>query len=162
MRVTFERAVQREDRPNPYRPNYAMYSKAPEGYHDEPFEYVWSFQRTLAAGSVTLGDLDSLNNPLQFDPDADFYLRGIAVVVDQVPVSASTTFVNINFGMRLRDAFDRPLDDGFIPLPAYAVNPTSNGPFPSPAGSPVGTPNYPELYCPASSVMYADFQAENT
>lgn len=139
-----------------YKPNYAMYSRAPQGWHDEPFEYVFSFVKTVTA-PVLAASLSFFNNPLQFDPDADFYMRGIAILQDPPPGKD----VQILFDMRLRDAFGRFLDNGFIPMDAYATSPTSLDSTGFPAGGPVATPWYPELYCPANSAMWADFQAEN-
>ena len=139
-----------------YTPNYAMYSKAADGWHDEPFEYVYTFQKDFGAPIATPSLADFLNQPLQLDPDADFYARAIAILIDQAPPGEG----RIDFNMRLRDAFGRPLDDGFIPMSAYAIAPFSVGPFGPPAGSPSGTPWFPEMYCPKSSIMWADFQAQ--
>lgn len=144
----------------PYRPNYSMYSKAPQGWHDEPFEYVWSFARFF--GSITYTTptfFDFFNNPLQLDPDADFFLRGIAILIDGTPVGEG--LIRIFFNMRLRDSFGRPLDSQFIPMQGYATNPTTEAPDAQVAGAPVATPWYPELYCPANSAMWADFQCQN-
>ena len=146
----------------PYTPNYAQYSRAPQGWHDEPFEYVFSFSSTLIAGPVSAAKASFFNNPLQFDPDADFYMRGIAVLIDSAPpyVRASPHNVDVLFNMRLRDSFGRPLDNQFIPMMAYATSPGDTGEFPTVGGAPVATPWYPELYCPANSAMWADFQAQ--
>ena len=148
-----------------YKQNYAMYSRAPQGWHDEPFEYVWSFQAGLVAGPITASQLSVFNNPLQFDPDADFYLRGIAALVDLAPPFEAEAPPNVNvlFDMRLRDCFGRALDSGFIPMAAYATSPSDLNPaaaFFQVPGSPVATPWYPELYCPANGAMWADFNAE--
>lgn len=151
----------------PYKPNYAMYSKPPQGWHDEPFEYVFSFQNSGAANvPFSAAQLNLLNNPLQLDPDADFLMRGIAILVDVTPVTIEPTTEQILFDMRLRDSFGRYLDNGFIPMGAYATSPTTGvnntgvGQFYSFPGNPVATPVYPELYCPANSAMWVDFQAE--
>jgi FG-GAP repeat len=144
----------------PYKPNYRDYSRPPQGWHDEPFQYVWSFQSTFTslAANPALGNL--LNQPLQLDPDADFYLRGMAVVIDPAPPSVVAPG-NLTFNMRLRDSFGRPLDNDFVPMQAYATNPAGFASAdPQEAGNPAATPWYPELYCPASSAMWADFQAE--
>jgi hypothetical protein len=133
-----------------------MYSRAQAGWHDEPFEYVFSFEFDFGAPISVSTQADLLSQPLQFEPDADFYCRSIAQLVDQAPSSVD----RIDFDMRLRDSFGRPLDQGFIPMAAYAITPIGAGPFPAPAGAPVGTPIYPELFCPKSSVMQADFQAQ--
>ena len=141
-----------------YKPNYTMYSRAPQGWHDEPFEYVFSFSQFIASIDVTQSTvLDFLNNPMQFDPDADFFVRGIAVLVDQFPGKG---FVMPLFNMRLRDSFGRPLDNAFIPMMAYATSPGTAGEFPVVAGAPGATAWYPELYCPANSAMWADFQCQ--
>lgn len=142
-----------------YRPNYLMYSVAPTGWHDEPYEYVFNFQNTLAASVTNPRILDFGNYPLNFDPDADFYMRGAAILIDAAPA----TYVgggNVTFNMRLRDPFGRPLDDNYVPMQAYFTTPFSVGPSKALAGAPVATPIYAELYCPASCVMYADFQAQ--
>ena len=143
----------------PYKPNYADYSRAPQGWHDEPFEYVFSFAVFLGATTIVAAQqFDFLNNPLQFDPDADFYMRGIAVLVDELTSAKGTIFPLFN--MRLRDSFGRPLDSLFIPMMSYATSPGDLGEFPTVAGAPVATPWYPELYCPANSAMWADFQCQ--
>jgi hypothetical protein len=138
-----------------YKPNYRMYSRPQQGWHDEPFEYCFSFQNSVAA-PVTAAALSFFNNPLQFDPDADFYMRGMAILQDKAPGKD----VQILFDMRLRDSFGRFLDNEFVPMDAYATAPTNLDDTNFPAGSPVATPVYPELYCPANSAMWADFQAE--
>jgi len=145
----------------PYKPNYADYSRAPQGWHDEPFEYVFSFQNS-GTGPASVQQLSFFNNPLQFDPDADFFLRGIAILVDVGPLTVEPATDLITFDMRLRDSFGRPLDNGFIPMAAYATSPSAltAATFFQVPGSPEATPWYPELYCPANSAMMADFQAE--
>jgi hypothetical protein len=145
-----------------------MYSRAPEGFHDEPFEYVFSFYNNFGTNFTTASQADFLDQPLEFDPDADFYVRSIAQMVDPSPTGEGLPDA-IYFNMRLRDAFGRPLDSGFIPIGAYAIGATAYdstlltpaGIFPPPAGGPLATPWYPELLCPRSCVMFADFQAEN-
>jgi hypothetical protein len=137
-----------------------MYSRAPEGFHDEPFEYVFSFEHDFGAPVASPSVADFADNPLELDPDADFYARGIAILIDQTPPARVGRVGRIDFNMRLRDTFGRPLDDGYIPMSAYAVAPIAAGPFAAPAGSPVGTPFFPELYCPASGTLQADFQAQ--
>ena len=146
---------------NGYQPNYSQYSRAPQGWHDEPFEYVFSFAQFLPNVTIVAAQqFDFLNNPLQFDPDADFYMRGIAVLVDETEGGPDVTLVSPLFNMRLRDSFGRPLDNQFIPMMAYATSPGDLGLFPGVPGSPVATPWYPELYCPANSAMWADFQCQ--
>ena len=150
----------------PYKPNYRMYSKPQDGWHDEPFEYVFSFFNSGATAATQAADtFNFLNNPLQLDPDADFYLRGIAIVVDVEPVPVESSNVNVLFDMRLRDSWGRYLDNSFIPIGAYATCPLQNfagqAEFFSWPGNPPATPWYPELYCPSNSAMWADFQAEN-
>jgi hypothetical protein len=139
-----------------YKPNYAEYSRPPQGWHDEPFEYVYSFYQVIASPQ-TASALSFFNTPLQLDPDADFFARGIAILQDPSP---GKLFTQITFDMRLRDSFGRYLDNGFVPMGAYATSPTSLDETGFPAGGPVATPWYPELYCPANSAMWADFQAE--
>ena len=136
-----------------------MYSKAPDGWHDEPYEYCFNFQNTLAASVTTPRILDFADQPLQFDPDADFYMRGMAILIDAAPV-AYAGGGNVTFNMRLRDPFGRPMDDGYVPMQAYATSSINKGPYPALLGAPVATPIYAELYCPASCVMYADFQTQ--
>lgn len=146
-----------------YKPNYLAYSRPPDGWHDEPFEYVFSFAQTFT-GVVVASDrqFDFFNNPLQFDPDADFFLRAIAVLVDNVP-TAKTSF-RLDFDMRLRNAYGRALDNAFIPMMSYATAPQNlnNAAFGPEPGSPVATPWYPEMYCPANGAMAADFQCQPT
>jgi len=144
----------------PYRPNYAMYSRAPQGWHDEPFEYVFSYDTFF--GSITVVNstqFDFFNNPLQMDPDADFFMRGIAIQIDNLPSGEAAQ--EIFFNMRLRDSFGRALDNTPIALQTYATNPGIIGAFAEIAGSPVATAWYPELYCPANSALWADFQCQN-
>jgi hypothetical protein len=141
----------------PYKPNYSDYSRAPQGWHDEPFEYVWSFSAfNLPVGPAT--QFNFFNNPLQFDPDADFFLRGLAILIDVTPVGEGLS--QLFFNMRMRDSFGRPLDSAFIAMQAYATNPTTSGEYESQPGNPVATPWYPELYCPANSAMWVDFQTQ--
>lgn len=143
----------------PYKPNYAMYSKPPQGWHDEPFEYCFSFAQFIAPLQITIPQqFDFFNNPLQLDPDADFYMRGISIVIDN---TTSGEFLSILlFNMRLRDSYGRPLDNMFIPMQAYATNPGVTAKFREVVGAPTATPVYPELFCPANSAMWADFQAQ--
>ena len=147
----------------PYQPNYSQYSRAPQGWHDEPFEYVFSFQNIFTPALSNPQLCNFFNNPLQIDPDADFYLRGIAVLIDPPPAAYAASG-NITFNMRLRDSFGRPLDSDYTPMQTYGTNPAGNtgfaGIYAQLAGNPVATPWYPELYCPASSAMWADFQAQ--
>src|SRR5208337_3814877 len=147
----------------PYTPNYLMYSRPPDDWHDEPFEYVFSFAQTFTGIVIsTSRQFDFLNQPLQFDPDADFFLRGLAVLIDNVP-TYKTSF-RIDFNIRLRNAYGRALDSDFIPMMAYATSPQNlnNAAFGPKPGSPVATPWYPEMYCPSNGVMFADFQAQPT
>ena len=160
-------AKQRKPRSMSYKPNYATYSRAPQGWHDEPFEYVFSFQNS-GEGPSTIAQLSLYNNPLEFGPDADFFMRGIAILVDVQPTTVEPVTTNVAYDLRLRDSFGRYLDNGYIPMGAYATSPpegavsggTSPAMFYQNPGSPVATPWYPELYCPANSAMWADFQAE--
>lgn len=148
----------------PYRPNYLMYSRPPQGWHDEPFEYVFSFsQFGWNVGNITsIDQLNILNQPMPFDPDADFFMRGLAIVVDTVPVTEGVE--NLLFNMRLRNAYGRALDNDFIPMAAYATSPQNlnNAVFGPELGSPVATPWFPELYCPANGTMFADFGAQQS
>ena len=152
----------------PYKPNYRMYSKPQDGWHDEPFEYVFSYYNTgVTVATQAAETFNFLNNPLQMDPDADFYMRGMAVIVDTEPIPVEGFNANVLFDMRLRDSFGRYLDNVFIPMAAYATCPLSGvgnggpGAFHTWPGNAVATPVYPELYCPSDSAMWADFQAEN-
>lgn len=138
-----------------YIPSYAMYSKAPEGYHDEVFEYCFTFQATFTPPLASSSQANQFNVPLTFDPDADFYLRGIAVLIDGAPSGTQ----RIDFSIRIRDPWGRPLDDNFVPMQVYATNPFPDGPFPGIAGAPSATP-VPELYCPKSCVMYMDMEGQ--
>lgn len=143
----------------PYKPNYAMYSKPQQGWHDEPFEYCFSFVQFFGLTNVTIStQFDFFNNPLQMDPDADFYMRGIAILIDPTPSGEGLS--QLFFNMRLRDSYGRPLDNMFLPMQAYATNPGVAGKFPQVAGNPVATPVYPELFCPSNSAMWADFQCQ--
>lgn len=142
-----------------YEPNYAIYSKAPDGWHDEPFEYVFSFQQTFTPALSNPALANFINQPFQFDPNADFYLRGIALQID-LPPAGYVAGGNITFNMRLRNSYGRALDNDFIPMQAYATQPQFSGPYTAPAGQPVATPWYPEMYFPANGAMWADFQAQ--
>ena len=104
-----------------YTPNYAAYSRAPQGWHDEPFEYVFTFQQTFVTGITAITQATLLNQPMQLDPDADFFMRGMAVLVDSVLTVEGAG--PINMSMRMRNAYGRALDSGFIPLAAYAGHP---------------------------------------
>jgi|SRR5208337_1664873 len=149
-----------------YNPNYLMYSRPPDGWHDEPFEYVFSFAfQTTAYTETPLTSprvFDFLANPLQFDPDADFFMRGIAVLVDNLPSSPDVTPVRLDFDMRLRNAYGRALDSTFIPMMSYATSPQNlaNAAFGPEPGSPVATPWFPELYCPSNGVLSVDFSCQ--
>lgn len=142
-----------------YKPNYRMYSKPQTGWHDEPFEYCFSFSMFDITIPVPGNPqpLNFLNNPLQMDPDADFYMRGLSFTIDNVEGGEGGPF-EVDFNMRLRDSFGRPLDSDFIPMQAYATS--LLGVYAAAPGNPVATAVYPELYCPASSAMWADFQAQ--
>lgn len=142
----------------PYNPNYAMYSRAPQGWHDEPFEYVFSFQNALAANTPA-ASTSFYNQPLQFDPDADFFMRGMAAMQDTIPYSGAG-LKQILFALRMRNAFGRALDSGFIPIGAYCGHPNFSG-FPTLTDPWQATPWYPEQYFPANSAMWVDFEALN-
>jgi hypothetical protein len=139
-----------------YTPSYLLYSQAPTDWHDEPFEYCFTFQKDFGAPISTATQADMLNQPLQFDPDADFYLRGMAVQEDNPPAGEG----RIDFNMRLRDPFGRPLDDGYIPIQAYATLTQNSGVNTPTKGTPTETVWFPELYCPKSCFMFADFQTQ--
>jgi hypothetical protein len=148
-----------------YRPLYAMYSSPPAGWRDEPFDYCFNFQFTFTPTGVTNPRLaDLFNTPLALEGDADFYVRGMAIQID-LPPSTYAGGGRIDFDMRLRDPFGRPLDDGFVPFQIYATSPrgTAGGIpgawFASP-GAPAATPWYPELYCPQGSVLLLDLRAQ--
>jgi hypothetical protein len=145
----------------PYNPNYLMYSRPPDGWHDEPFEYCFTFAQFFTGIVIsTPRQFDFLNSPMQFDPDADFFMRGIAVLVDNVP-TGKTSF-RLDFNMRIRNAYGRALDSASIPMMSYATSPETlaNAAFGPEPGSPVATPWFPELYCPSNGVMTADFQCQ--
>lgn len=148
-----------------YQANYAMYSKAPDGWHDEPFEYVFNFQNSFTPALSNPQLADFLNAPMQFDPDADFYFRELAILID-LPPSAYVATGRIDFNMRLRNAYGRALDNDYIPMQAYATSPqaifgaSNAGPFSSPIGAPVASPIYPEMFFPANGTMWGDFQAQ--
>lgn len=141
-----------------YRPLHELYSQPPAGWHDEPFEYCFSFFKAFA-GITPASQATFLNQPLRFDPDADFYIRGMAALYDN---PNSGEFANqILFSLRLRDPFGRALDNAAIPLSAYCGAPPTfpGGVYASVVNAPVATPWYPELYVPANSAMFADFVA---
>jgi hypothetical protein len=140
----------------PYIPNYAMYSRPPDGWHDEPFEYVFTFQNTVGAGVVPL----LVNQPMQMDPDADFFMRGIAILQDAIPYGLGA-LKQIFFSMRLKNAFGRALDSDFIPMPAYAADPNFTG-TPDQTDPWQATPWYPEQYFPGNGVLWGDFQGLNS
>lgn len=144
----------------PYTPNYAMYSRAPEGWHDEPFEYVFTFQQMFTPSTTTANQANIYNQPFQMDPDADFFMRGLSILQDTIPYAGMGTR-KILFEMRLRNAFGRALDSAFIPMAAYAGSPNFSG-TPTLTDPWQATPWYPELYFPANGAMFADFQALNT
>jgi hypothetical protein len=145
----------------PYVPNWAMYSRAPDGWHDEPFEYVFTFQQNFTGGTSTVSQANLTNQPLQLDPDADFFMRGIAVLQDQVKTGVEPVIGPILFSMRLRNAFGRPLDSNYIPMGAYAARPNLSTGTPQLTDPWQATPWYSELYFPANSALWADFQALN-
>jgi hypothetical protein len=144
-----------------YIPNYARYSRAPGGYHDEPFEYVFSFQGSITLSQVPPRQADLLNQPLHFDPDADFYMRGIGFLLDQSAGVEGDQ--QATFDVRLRDSFGRPLDNDYIAMQCYATQVFITQVFFAfiPPGSFPISPWYPELYCPANSFMFGDFRAQN-
>lgn len=142
-----------------YDPLYMQYSRAPEGWHDEPFEYCFSFSKDFGAAIAT-ASAANFQSPLQFDPDADFYVRSMAIAIFSLPIGLEAGDPIITLAMRLRDCFGRPLDNDFIVMSAYAMPPTQNNAFQISATFPqlVGTPVLPELYCPANGFMFAEFQ----
>jgi hypothetical protein len=145
--------------PYPYTPNYAMYSRAPEGWHDEPFEYVFNFQQDFPGGTAPASQATFLNQPMQFDPDADFYMRGMAILADYIVGLEGGG--PINFTLRLKNPFGRALDSLAIPLNAYAATPNFDN-SPVLQGPWQATPWFPEMYCPANSALWGDFTAITT
>jgi hypothetical protein len=146
----------RQSYPYQYVPNWAMYSRAPEGWHDEPFEFVFQFQAT---GITSLVAATATNQPCQIDPDADFFMRGLAVLQDIVAHSKTALYIPMQ--MRLRNAFGRPLDNAFIPMSAYAASPNfTNGPVNGDLWQ--ASPWYPELYIPANGALWMDFEPLTT
>jgi hypothetical protein len=138
--------------PIQYTPNYAAYSRAPQGWHDEPFEYVFTFQQAgITAAQATL-----LNQPMQLDPDADFFMRGMAILIDLVQTVEGVSVINMS--LRMRNAYGRALDSGFIPLSAYAGSPNFSG-TPSITDPWPASPWFQEMYCPANSAMFVDLMA---
>ena len=142
-----------------YTPNYAMYSRAPQGWHDEPFEYVFTFQQTFSPAITAITQATLLNQPMQLDPDADFFMRGLAIVIDSVVTIEGAS--PIPMSMRMRNAYGRALDSGFIPLSAYAGSPNFTG-TPSLTDPWPATAWFQEMYCPANSAMFLDLQATAT
>ncbi len=148
-----------------YTPNYLMYSKAPQGFHDEPFEYCFSFSKDFGA-NIASASVASFQSPLQLDPDADFYARSMSIMLfirNLAGSSGGGLETRIDFSMRLRDCFGRPLDSDFMVMSAYAMPPNQNGVFNININFPtmVGTPILPELYCPANGFMFGDFLGVN-
>ena len=144
----------------PYTPNYAAYSRAPQGWHDEPFEYVFSFQQTFAGGITALSQATLLNQPMQLDPDADFFMRGLSILIDNA-ANLIEGGGSIPMAIRMRNAYGRPLDSGFIPLSAYAGAPNFTG-TPYIVRPWEATPWFQEMYCPANAAMFLDLQATAT
>lgn len=113
--------------PEKYIPMYDFYSVPPDGWHDEPFDYY--FPLTCLAGTRK-------TTPLPMDPDADFYWRGITGF-DALNNTALQT-------LRFVDAFGNQLSQGYV-VQANALG-----------AAPFARSLYPEVCCPANSVMTVD------
>jgi hypothetical protein len=143
-----------------YTPNYAAYSRAPQGWHDEPFEYVFTFQQNFTPAITAVTQATLLNQPMQLDPDADFFMRGMAILIEKVVhiVVEGAIYAPIPMSMRMRNAYGRALDSGFIPLSAYAGSPNFSG-TPSVTDPWPASPWFQEMFCPANSAMFVDLLA---
>ena len=81
----------------PYKPNYRMYSKPQDGWHDEPFEYVFSYYNTgVTVATQAAETFNFLNNPLQMDPDADFYPIGEWPTYEEALEAARSSLDELN------------------------------------------------------------------
>lgn len=137
--------------PVPYVPLWARYSSAPDGWVDEPYIYefpVWDVTAPFA------GPIDGISLPM--DTDAPFLLRSVGLVSPLVAES------DTNWSARLATAQGNRL--------VLQINPYSQAlPYATGVGFggielvPVkGRYVYPELYCPAGSVLSLDVYVSTT
>lgn len=112
--------------PEEYIPLYEMYSKPPQGWHDEPFEYYFDIEQN----ALTVKN----STPLQMDPDADFYARGITGLAN------ATGLVKVRF----QDQWQNSLSNGFV------LQGNEFGVFPK------ARPIFPEICCPKQSLLTVD------
>lgn len=113
--------------PEEYIPMYDFYSTPPRGWHDEPFDYYFPLTVLRGARKTT---------PLPMDPDADFYWRGISGY-DKANNTALQT-------LRFVDAFGNQLSQTYV----TQGNALGTAPY--------ARPMYPEVCCPAHSVLTVD------
>jgi hypothetical protein len=98
--------------PEQYIPLYDFYSVPPEGWHDEPFDYFFSFD--LEASERRL-----LSLPMEYD--ADFYWRG-----ETATISGSGDIT-----LKFSDAFQNSLSQNFVLRPnAFGVAPQTRVRYP--------------------------------
>lgn len=109
--------------PERYIPFYDFYSVPPPGWHDEPFDYWFSLTATASQRKQTL---------LPMDGDADFYWRGI---------TGYNVEGNGRQTLRFVDAWQNQLSQNFV-VQANALG-----------VAPYTRPIYPEVCCPAYSVL---------
>jgi len=112
--------------PERYIPLYDMYSIPPEGWHDEPFDYWFDIDATAGQRLQTL---------LPMEGDADFYWRGITGYANGAAGRQTLRFI---------DAWQNQLSQNFV----VQANVLGTAPY--------ARPIYPEVCCPAYSVLAVD------
>src|ERR1035437_8803161 len=125
------------------RPQY--FNSTPSGFRDVP--YV----KPVTAGQNVSGLIPAngylLNYVIQLDNDAPQLFRSLFIEgIEQAQAAG--------IQMQLRDAFGVFLTDGYVPLHLFALG---AGSTPPDGGSGRAKVFEPELFCPAGSVLIADF-----
>jgi len=114
-------------------PMFKQYSSPPEGCTDQDYDYYFPFSVTAL--------LERFQQPMIMDPDADFYLRGLM----GIPSSAVASVFGA-LKVKITDPY------GNLLVSAYTYMENIFG------ISGKAAPIWPEIICPASSVLYFDFQ----
>lgn len=130
------------------RPQY--FNSTPSGFRDVP--YV----KPVTAGQNVSGLIPAngylLNYVIQLDNDAPQLFRSLFIEgIEQAQAAG--------IQMQLRDAFGVFLTDGYVPLHLFALG---AGSTPPDGGSGRAKVFEPELFCPAGSVLIADFYNPST
>ena len=142
-----------------YRGQFAY--PTPPGCRDEDFVYSFDGSNTPMLNQNFVGR--TLENiPLPLEQDAPFYWRGLKLGMFLTLVGEGTiySYVIPNLSIRLKDCYENPLSEGYIPATQYGypMNPlTFNGQLLT--GPPM--PLESEIYCPRGGVIYLNLKDQS-